>query len=61
MSYKLFDYIITFVNSQHKNTNSKGGFVLKNWFLTFVLRFVVYKNKSDSDLVRRIQLINIKG
>ena len=27
---KLFDYKITFVNSQHKNTYSKSGFVLKN-------------------------------
>ena len=26
---KIFDYKIIFVNSQHKNTNSKGNFVLK--------------------------------
>ena len=30
--YFLFKKKITFVNSQHKNTNLKGHFVLKNWF-----------------------------
>ena len=30
ISRKLFDYMITFVNSQYSNTNSKGDFVLKN-------------------------------
>ena len=39
-----FDYKITFVNSQHKNSNSKGDFMLKNWFETSVLKI------SDSDL-----------
>ena len=29
---QLFYYKIIFVNSQHDNTNSKGDFVLKNWF-----------------------------
>ena len=29
---KLCDYKITFVNSQHKNINSKGDYVLKNRF-----------------------------
>ena len=38
-----FDYKITFVNSQQKNTNSKGDFVLKPRFETFVLRFLEYK------------------
>ena len=30
--YQLFDYKINFVNSQQQNTNSKGDFVVKNWF-----------------------------
>ena len=30
--HQLFDYTITFVNSQHKNTNSRCDFVLKNRF-----------------------------
>ena len=29
ISYQLFDFKVTFVNSQHKNTNSEGEFVLK--------------------------------
>ena len=37
ISSHLFDYTITFVNSQHYNTNSTGDFVLKNWVQTFVL------------------------
>ena len=32
ISHQLFDYTITFVNSQHLNTSSKGDFVLKNMF-----------------------------
>ena len=32
ISHQLFDYTITFVNSQHLNINSNGGFVLKNRF-----------------------------
>ena len=32
ISHQLFDYKITFVNSQRKNTNSKGDFKLKTWF-----------------------------
>ena len=32
ISHQLFNCTIKFVNSQHWNTNSKGGFVLKNWF-----------------------------
>ena len=32
ISNQLLEYIITFVNSQHNNTNSKGDFVLKNRF-----------------------------
>ena len=36
ITYLLFGYIITFMNSQHKTTNSKSDFVLKNWFEMFV-------------------------
>ena len=31
-------YNITFKNSQHKNTNSRGNFVLKKQFLSFFLK-----------------------
>ena len=30
ITHQLIDYKITFVNSKHKNTNSKDDFVLKN-------------------------------
>ena len=32
ISHQLFDYIITFVISQHYDLNSKGDFVLKTGF-----------------------------
>ena len=32
ISHRLFDYIITFVNSQHLNTNSKVILYSKAWF-----------------------------
>ena len=38
ISHPLFDYKITFENSQHENTNSKGDFVLKNRFQAFILK-----------------------
>ena len=50
----VFDYKITFVILQHKSTNSKGDFVLKKWFETFVLKisdyrrfffFLIFQNK----------------
>ena len=48
ISHQLFDYqIITFVNSQHENKNSKYDFVLKNRFETFVLKLLVCKNESE--------------
>ena len=56
---QLFAYTITFVNSQHQNTNS---YVILNsipGFKRSFQRFMVYKNKSDSDLVLQIQLISI--
>ena len=37
ISQQHFD-IITFVNSQHEKTNSKGDFVLKKWFETLILK-----------------------
>ena len=38
ISYRLFSYKITFVNSQHENTNSKCDFVIKNWVSKFVFK-----------------------
>ena len=32
ISHQLFDYTIIFLNSQNKNTNSKGDFVHKTGF-----------------------------
>ena len=49
ISQKHFDYKINFVNSQQKNNNSKSEFVFKNQFENLFYRFLVYKNKSDSD------------
>ena len=39
-----FDNKITFVDS-------KGDFVLKNRFEMLIIRFLIYKNNSNSDLV----------
>ena len=39
----LFDYTVTFVNSQHLNTNSKGDFDSKKGFERSFSRFLVYK------------------
>ena len=41
----------TFVNSQHENTNLNGDFLFKTDFKRSFQRFLLYKNKSDSDLV----------
>ena len=38
ISQHIFDYKISFVNSQLENTNSNGNFVLKNQIETFVLK-----------------------
>ena len=38
ISYQLFQYTIIFVNSHSQNTISKGNFVLKNHFYTFVFK-----------------------
>ena len=46
----VFYFKISFVNSK-KNSNSKGDFVFKTSFEQWYSRFLVYKNKSDSDLV----------
>ena len=37
ISHQLFDYTITFVNSQHENTNSRDDFVLKNRYTKKIL------------------------
>ena len=37
ISHQFFDLKKTFVNSQKENTNSKGEFVHKTWFQTFIL------------------------
>ena len=50
ISHQLFDYKITFVNSQPENIDSKGDFVKTS---------LEYKNKPDSYLVLRIQLMSI--
>ena len=56
-----FEQNLSFVNSQQKNTNSKGDLYLKTLFKSSFQRFLVYKNQSDSDLVWQIQLISIKS
>ena len=48
ISHKFFDYKKTFVNSQHENTNLKVDFFHKSRFYTFILKFLVNKNKSVS-------------
>ena len=42
ISYQLFDYKITSVNSQCENTNSKGDFVLKKRFEMFILKITKF-------------------
>ena len=41
---------ITFVNTQHMNTNLNGEFVLKTGLKRSFYRFQVYKNKSESKI-----------
>ena len=67
ISHQLFYYKINFVISQDENTNSKGDFVLKNRFETFVLNITGIQKKSelkiyvsDSDLVMGNRLILIQ-
>ena len=50
ISHQLLDYKIAFVNSQHEYTNSKGEFVLENRFKMFILKYLEYKNKSESKM-----------
>ena len=47
ISHQLFDdkQKITFVNTQHENTNSKGDLVLR-----FKVRFLVFKTKFESKI-----------
>ena len=56
---QLFDYKITFVYSQHKNSNSKGDFVLKNGLKRSFKRFLVYKNKLESKYEIEITLATV--
>ena len=52
--------LTTFVNTQHYTTNSKGDFVLKNQFKTFVLKISGIQKKSDLKLwqITLILIIN---
>ena len=65
ISHQLFDYKITLVNSQ--NTNSKGDFLLKNRFESFVFKdfwctnlnlsqnyTLFYSEKNNSDINHNI-------
>ena len=54
ISYNLFYYEITFINSQHNTTNSKGDFVHKKGFRRSFERFMLYKNKSDSEWYNKL-------
>ena len=49
ISHQLFDYTITFVNSQLLNTNSKGGYVLKTGFKV-VLKDFWYKRINPTPI-----------
>ena len=51
VSQQFFLCKITTMNLQHQNTNSKGDFVLKNRFETFIFKNLLYKHKSDLDFV----------
>ena len=48
--HQLFDYKITFVNSQHENTNSNGDFVLKDskdfWYTKINLTNKIWYDKD---------------
>ena len=47
--YQLFYYKITFVNSQHKNTNSKGYFILQNCLnVCFIVHLSIIIIKNDN-------------
>ena len=61
ISLKLFDYTITFTCHSTRAHIQNGSLFLKTCFKRSLYRFLVYKNKSDLDLVGQIQLISIKG
>ena len=54
--HQLFYYKITFVNLQHKKTNSKGNFVLKNvrfeyfWYTKINLTHIWYDDFNSYSL-----------
>ena len=54
--YLLQNNLYELTTQEHK---SKGDFELKPRFKSSLFRCLVYKNISDSDLVRQIQLISI--
>ena len=56
---QLFYYKITFVNSQHDNSNSKGHFLLKNELKRSFKRFLVYNNKLESKYEIEITLATV--
>ena len=49
ISHLFFYYKITFVKSQRENSKSKGDFVIKKRFDTFVLK-ISGKNKTESKI-----------
>ena len=56
ISYQLFDYKITFINSQHENTNSNGDFCNQKLFLNVHFKDLIEKNKSESKIQKPIIL-----
>ena len=42
ISHQLFDYKITFANSQSKNTNSRDGLVLKTYLKNILFKGIWY-------------------
>ena len=51
----------TLVNSKSENTNSKDVFFTQKTVFNVCFKDFWCKKKSDSDLVRRIQLVRIQG
>ena len=65
ISYQLFDHTITFVNPQHKNTNSKGVFVLKTGLycinvaivtLSIILHYLVLPKNSEKKMTTTLRI-----
>ena len=47
ISHQLFDYKLIFMNSPHKNTNSKGDFIFKKNGLKLSLKDLWFIKKSE--------------